>query len=123
VAFVESDIAACQPGTHSQPHSPSYDGIVRIWQRAIAGAGAHLDMGPRLAECFEAAGLTAPSVEVDCYRSGKPGSPIFRFAVESARSMLASSAPLPSAEALEEEVRALGGWLSAPAAYAVWARS
>ncbi len=122
VAFVESDIAACQPGAHSQPHSSSYDGIVRVWQHAIAAAGAHLDMGPRLVACFEAAGLTAPALEVDRYVSGKPGSPIFRFAVESARSMLAAGAPLPSADALETEVRALGGWLSAPPAYAVWAR-
>ena len=122
VAFVESDVAACRPGAHSQPHSPSYDSIVRIWQQAIAAAGAHLDMGPRLVACFEAAGLPAPSLEVDRYVSGEPGSPIFRFAVESARSMLAAGAPLPSAEALETEVRSLGGWLSAPPAYAVWAR-
>jgi ubiquinone/menaquinone biosynthesis C-methylase UbiE len=123
VAFVESDITACEPGRHSHPHSTTYDEIVKIWQRAIRAAGAQLDLGPRLAACFESAGFATPSVEVDHYRSGEPGSPIFRFAVESARSMLAAGAPLPDPAALEAEVRALGGWLSAPPAYAVWARA
>ena len=133
MAFVESDTAACQPGSHSQPHSPTYDRIVKIWQRAIGAAGAHPDMGVRLAGCFESAEFTAPSVEVDRYASGDPDSPIFRFAVESLRSMLplalTSGMPVPApAEiasfeaALRAEVTAANGTLSAPPAYAVWAR-
>jgi ubiquinone/menaquinone biosynthesis C-methylase UbiE len=133
VAFVESDNAACQPGQHSHPHSPIYHRIVDAWKGIIRTAGAHLDMGARLAGCFAAAGLVDPQVEVDTYVSGDPASPIFRFAVESLRSMLplaaAAGVPVPTAAemdglhtALRQEVAALGGTLSAPPAYAVWAR-
>ena len=60
VAFVESDNAACRPGVHSQPHSPTYQRIVDVWQATIRAAGAHLDMGTRLADAFIAAGLARP---------------------------------------------------------------
>ncbi|MGE0462095.1 MAG: methyltransferase domain-containing protein [Vicinamibacterales bacterium] len=133
VAFVESDNAWCQPGRHSQPHSPTYHRIVESWQGILGAAGAHLDMGSRLAECFFAAGLPDPSEEVDVPTTGDPASPIFRFAVESLRSMLplavASGVPVPAAAeadsleaALRAEVAALDGTLSAPPAHAVWAR-
>jgi trans-aconitate methyltransferase len=133
VAFVESDNAACQPGMHSRPHSATYQSIVEVWQAVIAAAGAHLDMGTRLMAAFEAAGLSDPSAEVDVYTSGDPGSPIFRFAVESLRSMLpmAAAAGIPAPKehdldrleaALRDEVAANEGVLSAPPAHAVWAR-
>lgn len=133
MAFVESDNAWCQPGRHSQPHSPTYHRIVQSWQGILGAAGAHLDMGSRLAECFVAAGLSDPSDEVDTPITGDPGSAIFRFAVESLRSMLplaaASGVPVPAAAeidsleaSLRAEVVALGGTLSAPPAHAVWAR-
>jgi ubiquinone/menaquinone biosynthesis C-methylase UbiE len=133
VAFVESDNAACQPGRHSHPHSPTYHRIVQAWQAIIGAVGAHLDMGTRLAACFAAAGMADPSVEVDTYVSGDPDSPIFRFAVESLRSMLPLAAtagvPVPTSSemerleaALRAEVTALGGTLSAPPAFAVCAR-
>lgn len=133
VAFVESDNAACQPGQHSRPHSPTYDRIVRAWQGIIDAAGAHLDMGPRLAAGFVAAGLADPHVERDQYVSADPASPIFRFAVDSLRSMLpraaAAGVPVPTSAEMETleatlraEVAALGGTLAAPPAYAVWAR-
>lgn len=133
VAFVESDNAACQPGRHSRPHSPTYQRIVEAWQGVIRAAGAHLDMGARLAESFAQAGLPDPAVEVDTYTSGDPASPIFRFAVESLRSMLPLAAeagvPVPTPAEVEElesvlraEVAASGGTLSTPPAYAVWAR-
>jgi ubiquinone/menaquinone biosynthesis C-methylase UbiE len=133
VAFVESDNAACQPGQHSQPHSPTYDRIVRAWQGIIHGAGAHLDMGRRLEASFVAAGLVQPHVEAETYASGDPASPIFRFAVESLRSMLplaaAASVAVPAPHEMEQlearleaEVAALAGTLAAPPAYAVWAR-
>jgi len=133
LAFVESDNAWCQPGRHSRPHSPTYHRIVQAWQRVLGAAGAHLDMGSRLAECFVAAGLPDPSDEVDTPTTGDPASPIFRFAVESLRSMLplaaASGVPVPAAAeidtleaSLRAEVAALGGTLSAPPGHAVWAR-
>lgn len=133
VAFVESDNAACRPGMHSRPHSATYQGIVTVWQAVIGAAGAHLDMGTRLTAAFEAAGLTDPSAEVDVYTSGDPGSPIFRFAVESLRSMLpmAAAAGIAAPDdadldrleaALRQEVAANEGVLSAPPAHAVWAR-
>jgi ubiquinone/menaquinone biosynthesis C-methylase UbiE len=133
VAFVESDNAACQPGRHSRPHSPTYQRIVDVWQSTIRAAGAHVDMGSRLAATFAAAGYADPCVEVDTYTSGDPASPIFRFAVESLRSMLpmaaAAGIAAPAAgeidaleAALRHEVAASHGVLSAPPAYAVWAR-
>ena len=90
-------------------------------------------MGATLAAAFVAAGLSNPSTEIDVYTSGDPDSPIFRFAVESLRSMvpMARSAgiPTPTADdldhleaALRDEVTASRGELSAPPAYAVWAR-
>jgi SAM-dependent methyltransferase len=134
VAFVESDTSWCQPGRHSRPHSPTYDRIVRAWQAVLGAAGAHLDMGARLTECFSAAGLTAPAVEVFTCASGDPASPVFPFAVESLCSMAPLAAlagvALPTApefESLEatlrDEVIALGGTLSAPPAFAVWAHA
>ena len=104
-----------------------------IWHRALGAAGVHINMGARLVSAFQAAGFHAPSLEVDRYVSGEADSPLFRFAVESARSMLplavAAGAPVPSAEELETleerlraEVMAASGTLSAPTAYAVWAR-
>ena len=133
VAFVESDNAACRPGIHSQPHSPTYQQIVEVWQATIRAAGAHLDMGTRLADAFLAAGLSTPAVEADVYTSGDPTSPIFRFAVESLRSMVpmasAAGIPVPAATEIDglearlrDEVTATGGVLSAPPAYGVWAR-
>jgi ubiquinone/menaquinone biosynthesis C-methylase UbiE len=133
IAFLESDNAACQRGTHSQPHSATYHRIVQAWQAILGAAGAHLDMGTRLAACFVAAGLPDPSVEVDTYVSGDPNSPIFRFAVESLRSMLPLAAtagvPVPTPAEMERlettlraEVTAMGGTLSAPPAHAIWAR-
>lgn len=133
VAFVESDNAACRPGLHSRPHSDTYQRIVEVWQGTLRAAGAHLDMGATLAAAFVAAGLSNPSTETDVYTSGDPDSPIFRFAVESLRSMvpMARSAgiPTPTADdlehlesALRDEVTASRGELSAPPAYAVWAR-
>jgi ubiquinone/menaquinone biosynthesis C-methylase UbiE len=133
VAFVESDNAACQPGMHSRPHSATYQRIVEVWQAVIGSAGAHLDMGVRLAATFEAAGLSDPAAECDVYTSGDPASPIFRFAVESLRSMLPlaaaagiaapAEAELEGLEAaLRHEVAASHGVLSAPPAHAVWAR-
>ncbi len=133
VAFVESDNAACRPGMHSHPHSPIYQQIVEVWQATIRAAGAHLDMGTRLADTFLAAGFSTPAVEADVYTSGDPASPIFRFAVESLRSMVpmasAAGIPVPSAAEIDglearlrDEVAAMGGVLSAPPAYGVWAR-
>jgi trans-aconitate methyltransferase len=133
VAFVESDNASCKPGQHSHPHSPTYQGIVDVWQATIRAAGAHLDMGTRLADTFVAAGLADPAVDVDVYSSGDPQSPIFRFAVESLRSMVpratAAGIAVPAADAIDRledalraEVAAMAGTLSAPPAYAVWAR-
>ena len=133
MAFVESDNAACRPGMHSQPHSPTYQQIVEVWQATIRAAGAHLDMGTRLADAFLAAGFSTPAVEADVYTSGDPASPIFRFAVESLRSMVpmasAAGIPVPAAAEIDglearlrDEVAAMGGVLSAPPAYGVWAR-
>jgi trans-aconitate methyltransferase len=133
VAFVESDNAACQPGMHSRPHSATYHRIVEVWQQVIRSAGAHLDIGARLVATFAAAGLRDASTETDVYTSGDPESPIFRFAVESLRSMLPmaaqagidapTEADLEALEAaLRHEVTASRGVLSAPPAHAVWAR-
>jgi len=133
VAFVESDTGGLRPGVHSRPHSPTYQRIVEVWHATITAAGAHLGMGAALAEAFRTAGFAEPSVEIDTCTSGDPASPIFRFAVESLRSMLpiaaAAGIPAPSAGELEDleaalrhEVAAAAGVLSAPPAYAVWAR-
>jgi ubiquinone/menaquinone biosynthesis C-methylase UbiE len=133
VAFVESDTAACLPGRHSQPHSPTYQRIVDVWLATMRAAGAHADMGARLVSAFVAAGLPDASSEVETYTSGDPASPIVRFAVESLRSMLpmavAAGIPTPAADELEgletrlrREVAASQGVLSAPPAHAVWAR-
>jgi ubiquinone/menaquinone biosynthesis C-methylase UbiE len=133
VAFVESDTGGLRPGVQSRPHSPTYQRIVEIWQATLRAAGAHVDMGARLAAAFVAAGFADPSVEVDTCTSGGPASPIFPFAVESLRAMLPVAASCgiaaPAAgeidaleTALRREVVAAGGVLSAPPAYAVWAR-
>ncbi len=133
VAFVESDTGGLQPGRHSRPHSPTYHRIVEVWQQTLRAAGAHVGMGAGLVEAFVAAGLDDPSLEIDTYTSGDPASPIFPFAIESLRVLL----PMASAHgitapaeaeldaidaALRAEVAATDGVLSAPPAYAVWAR-
>ena len=133
VAFVESDTGGLQPGRHSRPHSPTYHRIVEVWQQTLRVARAHVAMGTGLVDAFVAAGLDDPSVEIDTYTSGDPASPIFPFAIESLRALL----PMASAHgitapaeaeldaidaALRAEVAAADGVLSAPPAYAVWAR-
>lgn len=133
VALVESDTGGLQPGRHSRPHSPTYHRIVEVWQQTLRVARAHVAMGAGLVDAFVAAGLDDPSVEIDTYTSGDPASPIFPFAIESLRALL----PMASAHgitapaeaeldaidaALRAEVAAADGVLSAPPAYAVWAR-
>lgn len=133
VAFVESDTGGLQPGGHSRPHSPTYQRIVEVWQETLRAAGAHVDMGAGLVAAFTAAGLDDPSVEIDTYTSGDPASPIFPFAIESLRALLPMAAAHGIAApaeaeldaidaALRREVAAADGVLSAPPAYAVWAR-
>ena len=133
VAFIESDISACRPGTHSRPHSPAYHLIVEWWKAIIAAAGAHLDMGSQLAAAFTGAGFMPPTVEAGSYESGGPDSPMVRFAIDSLRSMLPlatqaglaapSEADLNRLEAqLRDELTESGRVLAVPPVVAAWAR-
>ncbi|MFN8059244.1 MAG: methyltransferase domain-containing protein [Vicinamibacterales bacterium] len=133
IVFVESDIRSCVRGVHSRPHAETYQRIVDAWMGIIGAAGAHLDMGSRLAATFEAAGLPPPTIAVDRYESGDPDGPIFRFAIESLRSMLPLAAgagvAAPAEREMDElyarlltEVTTKRGVIAAPPAFAAWAR-
>jgi hypothetical protein len=131
VAMVESQMTASVTGVHSSPHSPTYDRIVRSLITVIEAAGARADMGLELRRTFLEAGLPAPTLALRARVEGGPGAAIYRYMVESLRSMLPLAERLGIASftateldelerQLREEVVASGGVLVAPLLVGAW---
>ena len=134
VAFLESQMAACVPGLHSSPHSPTYNRVNELEIAVIDAVGAHNDMGFRLAETFTSAGLPYPSLRLHAYQDGGPDAVVPRFAAASLKSMIPmldrygiASLTEPDIDDMEVAMRAelssSGGMLSSPlvvGAAAVW---
>lgn len=133
VAFLESDLRASLARVHSRPHSPTYARILETFVRVIEAAGAHPDLGLRLGQVFALAGLPAPRLWLQSRVEGGPGASIYRYLVESLRSMrpqaesLGITTPVWSdLDRLEEELRDAvvrsGGVLISPLVVGAWCR-
>ena len=133
VAIVESQMSASVTGVHSSPHSPTYERIMRSLIAVIEAAGARADMGLELRRTFLDAGLPAPELALRARVEGGPGAAIYRYMVESLRSMLPLAesfgvASFTAAEVddlerrLREEVVTSGGVLVSPLLVGAWCR-
>lgn len=133
IALLESHMSGSLPGVHSWPHSPTYDRIVRWQTTAIRAAGGRTDMGLALGPAFVAAGLPAPLLRLEARVEGGADAAIYRYMVESLRSMLplaercGIARPTPEEmEVLERQLRtevtASGGVLVSPLVVAAWCR-
>jgi ubiquinone/menaquinone biosynthesis C-methylase UbiE len=107
VAVLESCMSASVPGVHSWPHSPTYDRIVRWMIDVVRAAGAHADMGYRLRSTFLDAGLPEPQLRMEARVEGGPDAAIYRYVIESLRSMLPLARTLELVEIGEHEVMEL----------------
>ena len=87
VVMIESNMATLLGGTHSFPHSPLYDALVR-WKCDVVGRSADIHAGLRLRSTFVAAGLPAPEARLHAPLAGGPDSPYYRYVAESLRSMV-----------------------------------
>jgi ubiquinone/menaquinone biosynthesis C-methylase UbiE len=132
VAFLESHMLASL-GVHSWPPSPLYDRIVRAQIEIIRAAGAHVDMGLRLGRTFADAGLPTPQLWLQARVEGGPEAAIYRYMVESLRSMLPHGEHLGVAtfshaeldtleERLRQEVVAARAVLTSPVVVGAWCR-
>jgi SAM-dependent methyltransferase len=133
VAVLESHMSGSLPNVHSSPHSHTYDRILRWLTEVIRTAGAHPDMGLRLRQVFLDAGLPAPELWLQAKVEGGPDAAIYRYTIDSLRSMLplierfgiATVSPEEVDELerqLVEEVVASGGVLTSPIVVGAWCR-
>ncbi len=133
VAMMESHLTASVAGVHSAPHSPTYHRILSWMIEIIRRAGAHPDMGLRLRQTFLAAGLPSPELWLQARVEGGRDAAIYRYMVESLRSMLPLARrldiPMPSPDELarlesqwREEVVASGGVAISPMVVGAWGR-
>lgn len=133
VAFLESHMSALVGAVHSCPHSPTYDRIVGWLVDVIQAAGAHTDMGLRLRQVFVDAGLPSPRLWLQAKVEGGPDAAIYRYIVDSLRSMLPLAERYGIAKLSEQEVDALerqlkeevvtnGGVLTSPMLVGAWCK-
>lgn len=134
VAFVESSMASLRGSTHSCPHSPLYDEIVRWKCAVVGGAGADLEAGLRLRRVFLDAGLPDPVTRLHARVEGGPDSPLYAYMADSVRSMLPQARRLgvdgfdeagvdTLADRLRKQVVAGGGVLVAWPVVTAWSRA
>lgn len=133
VAVLESHMSASVAGVHSQPYSPTYDRIQGWFLQVIRAAGANPDMGLELRQTFLAAGLPTPRLWLQGRVEGGAEADIYRYTIESLRSMLPvarhfgivalSSEEVDDLERqLRQEVTASGGVLTSPLVVGAWTR-
>lgn len=134
VAIIESSMASLLGSTHSHPHSPLYDRIVRWKCAVVGGAGADLAAGLKLRSIFMDAGLPEPVTRLHARVEGGPDSALYPYMAESVRSMLPQARRLGVegfdeagvdvlADRLREEVVALGGVVVAWPVVTAWSRA
>ena len=91
VVILESHMAALLNGRHSHPRSAVYDRIVR-WKCEVVAVGADIESGLRLRRTFLDAGLPEPTLRMEASVEGGESSLLYRYMVESVRSMLPMAA-------------------------------
>lgn len=134
VAMIESQMQAMRTGAHSYPTSLTYERIMHWMLEVLEAAGAHSDMGLRLHETFIEAGLPPPTMSMEARVEGGPDALIYRYTIESLRSMLPTAERLGIASMTAAEVAALearlreeaisrGGVLTSPILVGAWCRS
>jgi ubiquinone/menaquinone biosynthesis C-methylase UbiE len=86
IAFHEMDVTAAIRNSNPE---------VRVWEQTMtwlmqgAAAGCrHYDAGSRLTGLFAAAGLPEPEIQGEFWAGGGPGSPLYRWAADTTRTML-----------------------------------
>jgi ubiquinone/menaquinone biosynthesis C-methylase UbiE len=134
VAMIESHMQAAVPAVHSWPLSPTYAHIMQWMIAVIEASGARADMGLELRRTFVAAGLAEPSLALEARVEGGRDAEIYRYTVESVRSMMPAAkrlgiASIPDDELatlesrLRDEVVSSGGVLTSPLIVSAWCRT
>jgi ubiquinone/menaquinone biosynthesis C-methylase UbiE len=106
VAMIESHMRAAA-AVHSSPPSPTYADIMQWMIAVIEASGAHADMGLRLRQTFLAAGLADPVLALEARVEGGRHAEIYRYTVESVRSMLPAAERLGIVSMREDELALL----------------
>jgi SAM-dependent methyltransferase len=133
VVLIESWMEVLRAGSHSQPHSPLYDDIVKWSCAVVGGAGADLSAGGRLRTTFLESGLPGPETRLEALVAGGPDSVYYDYVEQSVRSMLPEARRLGLsgydeaaadglAARLRDEVVESGGSLLAWPVVAAWGR-
>lgn len=133
VAILESHLDGSLAGAHSSPHSPVYHQILQWMIEILRAAGAHTDMGLRLRATFLGAGLPEPQLWLQARIEGGAQAEIYRYMMESLKSMLPLAQSLgvaapslarlgPLEERLRDEVIAGGGVVTSPLVVGAWCR-
>jgi SAM-dependent methyltransferase len=134
VVMIESHLDAAAAAVHSSPYSPAYERILRWMIAVIEASGAQPGMGLRLRATFLEAGLPEPALALEARVEGGPDAAIYRYMVESARSMQPAAARLGVAPLAEEDLATLesrlrdevvsgGGVLTSPLIVSAWCRT
>jgi SAM-dependent methyltransferase len=134
VAIIESHMRAAVPAVHSWPLSPTYAHIMQWMVTVLEASGAHVEMGLGLRLTFLAAGLPEPALALEARVEGGPDAEIYRYTVESVRSMMPAANRLGIASVrddelatlearLRDEVASSGGVLTSPLIVGAWCRT
>jgi ubiquinone/menaquinone biosynthesis C-methylase UbiE len=134
VAMLESHLVGSTRGSHSLPHSPTYDRVLKWMISIIRAAGAHPDMGLRLHGVFQDAGLPGPRLWVQARGDGGRDAPVYEYIAESVRSMAPLAARLGISglsrrdleqmeQRLREDTERSDGVLVSPLVVGAWSRT
>ena len=101
IAFQEYDLSYTPPGYPSMPLSQkAYSWVVDLFLKA----SPHPDIGVRLFQLMQKAGLPPPECRLESIIDGGPHSPVFEWLAETVRSLLPKLEALGIATAAEADI-------------------
>jgi 2-polyprenyl-3-methyl-5-hydroxy-6-metoxy-1,4-benzoquinol methylase len=109
IAFHELDVTAAT--RNSNPEVAVWEQTMTWLMQGAAAGCRHYDAGSRLTGHFAAGGLPEPEIHGEFWAGGGPGSPLYRWAADTARTMLPLLARVGipadevSVETLESRIR------------------
>jgi 2-polyprenyl-3-methyl-5-hydroxy-6-metoxy-1,4-benzoquinol methylase len=86
IAFHELDVTAAT--SNSNPEVQVWEQTMTWLMQGAAAGCRHYDAGSRLTGYFAAAGLPEPEIHGEFWAGGGPGSPLYRWAADTTRTML-----------------------------------